>query len=161
MTRRDAEYFGQEEMNRTLELEVAQAEKRVEQTMVDGYFGEDGSIHKAPNGENMPSAATEDAEIDLKYAKQDAETFNLLINDYQAANDYAAPRAIKKEDFAPTIDKFIENHTSQINQLMAESKTLTKGTAEYAENEAKRKQLAKERSSARRLNTRFFNIPKA
>ena len=161
MARRDPEYFGQEEMNATLKSEVAQAEKRVERTMVDGYFGEDGFHHKAPNGEKMPSAATEDAEIDLKYAKQDAETFDLLMNDYQAANDYAAPRAIKKEDFAPTIDKFIEDHTSQINQLMAESKTLTNGTAEYAENEAKRRQLAKERSSARRLNTRFFNIPKA
>ena len=161
MARRDPEYFGQEEMNATLKSEVAQAEKRVERTMVDGYFGEDGFHHKAPNGEKMPSAATEDAEIDLKYAKQDAETFDLLMNDYQAANNYAAPRAIKKEDFAPTIDKFIEDHTSQINQLMAESKTLTNGTAEYAENEAKRRQLAKERSSARRLNTRFFNIPKA
>ena len=29
--------------------------------------GEDGFLHKAPNGEKMPSAATEDAEIDLKY----------------------------------------------------------------------------------------------
>lgn len=161
MARRDPEYFGQEEMSRTLELEVAQAEKRVEQTMVDGYFGEDGFIHKAPNGEKMPSAATEDAEIDLKYAKQDAETFDLLMNAYQVANDYAAPRAIKKEDFAPTIDKFIDDHTAQLNQLRAESKTMAKGTPEYIENEAKRRQLAKERSSARRLNTRFFNIPKA
>lgn len=161
MARRDPEYFGQEEMSATLKSEIMQAEQQVERTMVDGYVGEDGFIRMASNGEKMPSAATEDAEIDLKYAKQDAETFDLLMNDYQAANDYAAPRAIKKEDFAPTIDKFIEDHTSQINQLMAESKTLTKGTSEYAENEAKRRQLAKERSSARRLNTRFFNIPKA
>lgn len=161
MARRDPDYFGQEEMSRTLELEVAQAERRVEQTMVDGYLGEDGFIHKAPNGEKMPSAATEDAEIDLKYAKQDAETFTLLMNDYQAVQEYGIPRAIKKEDFAPTIDKFIEDHTNRINQLIAESKTLTKGTDEYAENEAKRRQLAKERSSARRLNARFFNVPKA
>lgn len=161
MARRDPEYFGQEEMSATLKSEIMQTEQRVERTMVDGYVGEDGFIRMAPNGEKVPSAATEDAEIDLKYAKQDAETFDLLMNDYQAANDYAAPRAIKKEDFAPTIDKFIEDHTNQINQLTAESKTLTKGTAEYAENEAKRRQLAKERSSARRLNTRFFNIPKA
>ena len=160
MARRDPEYFGQEEMSRTLELEVAQAEKRVEQTMVDGYFGEDGFIHKAPNGEKMPSAATEDAEIDLKYAKQDAETFDLLINDYQAANNYAAPRAIKKEDFAPTIDKFIDDHATQLNQLMAESKTMAKGTPEYIENEAKRKKLASERSSAKRLVSRYFNVPK-
>lgn len=161
MAKRDPDYFGQEEMSRTLETEVAQAEKRVKQTMVDGYFGEDGFIHKAPNGEKMPSAATEDAEIDLTYAKQDVETFILLMNDYQATQEYGAPRAIRKEDFVPTIDKFIEDHTSQINQLMAESKTLTRGTAEYTENEAKRRQLAKERSSARRLKTRFFNIPRA
>ena len=160
MARRDPDYFGQAEMESTLKSEIRSAERRVEQTMVDGYFGEDGFIHKSPNGEKMPSAATEDAEIDLRNAKQDAETFGLLMNNYQAANDYMAPRAIKKEDFAPTIDEFIEDHTKQINQLAAESKTLTKGTAEYAENEAKRRQLAKERSSARRLNARYFNIPR-
>lgn len=160
MARRDPEYFGQEEMSATLKSEIMQAEQQVERTMVDGYVGEDGFIRMASNGEKMPSAATEDAEIDLKYAKQDAETFDLLMNDYQAANDYAAPRAIKKEDFAPTIDKFIDNHTTQLNQLMAESKTMTKGTPEYAENEAKRKKLASERSSAKRLVARYFNIPK-
>lgn len=160
MARRDPEYFGQEEMSATLKSEIMQAEQQVERTMVDGYVGEDGFIRMAPNGEKMPSAATEDAEIDLKYAKQDAETFDLLMNDYQAANDYAAPRAIKKEDFAPTIDKFIDDHTTQLNQLMAESKTMMKGTPEYAENEAKRKKLASERSSAKRLVARYFNIPK-
>ena len=129
--------------------------------MVDGYFGEDGFIHKAPNGEKMPSLATEDAEIDLKNAKQDAETFDLLMGNYQAENDHSVPRAIKKEDFAPTIDKFIEDHTNKINQLIAESKSLIKGTVEYGKNEAKRRQLAKERSSARRLSTRYFNVPKA
>lgn len=160
MARRDPEYFGQEEMSATLKSEITQAEKRLERTMVDGYFGEAGFLHKAPNGEKMPSAATEDAEIDLKYAKQDAGTFDLLMNDYQAANDYAAPRAIKKEDFAPTIDKFIDDHTTQIDRLRAESKTLTKGTPEYTENEAKRRKLAGERSSARRLVARYFNVPK-
>ena len=161
MARRDPEYFGQEEMSATLKSEIAQAGKRVERTMVDGYFGKDGFIHKAPNGEKMPSAATEDAEIDLKYAKQDAETFDLLMNDYRAASDYnAVPRAIKKEDFVPTIDRFIEEHTTQIDQLIAESKTLSKGTPEYAENEAKRRKLAGERSSARRLVARYFSVPK-
>lgn len=160
MARRDPDYFGQAEMVSTLRSEIRSAELRVEQTMVDGYFGEDDFIHKAPNGEKMPSVATEDAEIDLENAKQDAEVFNLLMNNYQAANDYMAPRAIKKEDFAPSIDDFIEDHTKQINQLIVESKTLLKGTAEYAENEAKRRQLARERSSARRLNARYFNVPK-
>ena len=147
-------------MSATLKSEIAQAEKRVERTMVDGYFGEDGFLHKAPNGEKMPSAATEDAEIDLKYAKQDAETFDLLMNAYQAANDYNAPRAIRKEDFAPTIDNFINEHTTQIDQLRAESKTLIKGTPEYIENEAKRRKLAGERSAARRIVARYFNVPK-
>ena len=161
MARRDPNYFGQAEMKSTLKSEIRSAERRVEQTMVDGYFGEDGFLHKAPNGEKMPSLATEDAEIDLKNAKQDAETFDLLMSNYQAENDYSVPRAIKKEDFAPTIDKFIEDHTSQIIQLIAESKSLIKGTVEYGKNEAKRRQLAKERSSARRLSTRYFNVPKA
>lgn len=160
MARRDPDYFGQAEMASTLKSEIGSAELRVEQTMVDGYFGEDGFIHKAPNGEKIPSVATEDAEIDLENAKQDAEVFNLLMNNYQAANDYMAPRAIKKEDFAPSIDDFIEDRTKQINQLIVESRTLLKGTAEYAENEAKRRQLARERSSARRLNARYFNVPK-
>ncbi len=160
IARRDPEYFGNDEMETTLNSEIKDAEKRVEGTMVDGYFGEDGFLHKAPNGEKMPSAATEDAEIDLKYAKQDAETFGLLMGEYQATNDYNVPRAIKKEDFAPTIDRFIEDHTSQINQLMAESKSLNRNTPEYGENEAKRRKLASERSSARRLFARYFNAPK-
>ena len=158
MARRDPNYFGQAEMKSTLKSEIRSAERRVEQTMVDGFFGEDGFIHKAPNGEKMPSLATEDAEIDLENAKQDAETFDLLMSNYQAENDYSVPRAIKKEDFAPSIDEFIEDRTKQINQLVAESKTLFKGTAEYAKNEAKRRQLAKERSSARRLSARYFNV---
>ena len=161
MARRDPEYFGDDEMKTMLNSEIKDAEKRVDKTMIDGYFGEDGFLHKAPNGEKMPGPATEDAEIELKYARQDAETFDLLMNDYQAANDYNVSRAIRKEDFAPTIDRFIEDHTNRINQLMTESKTLAKDTPEYAENEAKRRQLAKERSSARRLNARYFNIPRA
>ena len=159
MASRDPKYSGQEEMNTTLKTAVAQAEQRVEQTMADGYFGEDGFIHEAPNGEKIPTLATEDAEIDLKYAKQDVETFNLLMDDYQAKLEYIVPHAIKKEDFAPTINDFINNHTTQINQLLAESRALTKGTPEYAQNKAKRKKLASERSAAKRLATRYFNVP--
>jgi len=160
MARRNPEYFGQEEISMALKSEVARAKRRVEQTMVDGYFGEDGFLHKTQGGEKMPSVATEDAEIDLKYAEQDVETFDSLMNDYQAANNYAAPRAIKKEDFAPIINQFVSNHTIQISQLIAESKTLAKGTPEYIENEAKRKKLAQERSSAKRLTARYFNTKK-
>lgn len=156
MARRDPEYFGREEMSATLKSKVTQAEQRVEHTMVDGYFGVDGFLHIAPNGEKIPSAATEDAEIDLKNAKQDVETFDLLMNDYQAANNYAVPRAIKKEDFAPTINKFIHDRTTQIDQLRTESKTLEKGTQGYVENVTKRKKLASERSSARRIATEYF-----
>ena len=158
IVRRDPAYFSQNEMQATLESEVKVSEKRVEQSMVDGYIGEDGFIHKAPNGEKIPS---EDAKIDLNNAKQDVETFHLLMKNFHAVNNYATPRAIKKEDFAPTIDKFIDEHTRQIDQLLVESRALAKGTAEYAENEAKRKQLVKERKSAKRLNDRFFNVPRA
>ncbi|MBR6505904.1 hypothetical protein IKT18_03695 [Candidatus Saccharibacteria bacterium] len=156
---RDPNYFSQEEMGAILKSAVAQAEQQVEQTMADGYFGEDGFIHKAPNGEKIPTLATEEAEANLKYAKQDAETFDLLMNDYQAKLEHTVPHAIKKEDFAPTIDDFINNHTAQINQLLAESRALAKGTPEYAQKDAKRKKLANERSAAKRLATRYFNVP--
>ena len=156
MARRDPAYFGEEEMKTTLDLETKDAEKRVEQTMVDGYFDEKGFLHHAPNGEKMPGTETEDAKVDLEYAKQDVETFKLLMDDYHATVGYVVPRAIKKEDFIPTVSSFIESHTAQINQLIAESKTLEKGTPEYAENDAKRKKLARERSSARRLIAKYF-----
>ena len=104
---------------------------------------------------------TEDAEIDLKYAKQDAETFDLLMGSYSAKNDYMVPRAIKKEDFMPTIDEFIEERTAQINQLNRQAEMFPKGSGQYAENQAKRTKLAKERSSARRLQARYFNVPKS
>ncbi len=162
MARRDPEYFGQKEIEATLESDVRDAERRVGQTMTDGYFGEDGFVHAAPNGEKMPSAATEYAKIDLECAKQDAETFNLIMDGYQAEHDHIiVPRAIKKTDFAPSVGSFIEDHTTQINQLLVESKSLVKGTPEYAANEAKRKQLARERSSARRLSARFFSATRA
>lgn len=156
MARRDPEYFGQEEMSATLKSKVTQAEQRVERTMFDGYFGVDGFLHTAPHGEKMPSPATEDAEIDLENAKQDVETFDLLMNDYQVANNYVVPRAIKKGDFATTINKFIYDRTTQIDQLKTESKTLAEDTQGYVENVAKRKKLARERSSARRIATEYF-----
>lgn len=161
MARRDPEYFGQKEMDVILKLEVEQAERRVERTMVDGYFGEDGFLHKTPNGEKTPTTATEDAEIDLKYAKQDAETFGLLMNNYQVANNYERPLAIKKEDFVPTIENFISEHSAQIDQINTSLKNLAKGTPEYNDGVAKRRKLASERNSARRLLTRYFDVPKS
>ena len=112
----------------------------------------------------MPSPDTEDAEIDLEDANQDVKTFDLLMNDYDdylRANNYLITQAVKKEDFVPIINKFIDTHTNQLNQLIVKSKTLTKGTPEYAENLAKRNKLARERSSARRLLAKYFNIPEA
>lgn len=159
ITRRDPNYFSPLEISTALKSELTQAERRVEQTMVDGYFGEDGFLHTTSNGEKMPSAATEDAEIDLEYAKQDVETFNLLMDNYQAINNYTTPPAIRKADFVPTIDKFINDHITQIGQLIEKSKILTKDSPEYTENKAKRRKLAGERSSARRLIARYFNVP--
>lgn len=163
MGKRDPEYFNQNSVEEQLMRGVKNAEDALEKSYVvfAGDLTDKGYIDTSTAGEKRPTRATEDAEIDLKYAKQDMETYDLLRNDYLVANNYIAPRVIKKEDFAPTVDKFIEEHSKQINQLMDESKTLNKGTPEYLENEAKRKQLAKERSSARRLLARYFNVPKA
>lgn len=160
MVRRDPNYFGQNDIEHQLQLEVARAERGVEETMADGYFGEDGFVHKAPEGEKMRTAATENAEIILNEAKQDAETFQTLMQNYGASVDYQVPRAIKKEDFVPTIDKFMAEHSVQIDKINADLKDLVKGTPEYDEAVAKRRELAKERSSAKRLATRFFEVPK-
>lgn len=156
MARRDPDYFGRDEIKTTLAADVETSEQRVAQTMVEGFVGEDGSIHKTPNGEKIPSTATEAAEDSLRDAKQDVETFDLLMDEYQEAHDYVVSHAISREDFSQTIGKFIENHTNQINQLILEARTLDKGSPEYSENEARRKQLARERSSAKRLSDRFF-----
>ena len=162
VVRRDPKYFSQEEMSAVLKSEVEQAKEKVERTMVDEYFGTDGR-HIASSGEKMPSPDTEDAEIDLEDANQDVKTFDLLMNDYDdylRANNYLITQAVKKEDFVPIINKFIDTHTNQLNQLIVKSKTLTKGTPEYAENLAKRIKLARERSSARRLLAKYFNVAK-
>ena len=163
VVRRDSKYFSQEEMSAVLKSEVEQAKEKVERTMVDEYFGTDGR-HIASSGEKTPSPDTEDAEIDLEDANQDVKTFDLLMNDYDdylRANNYLITQAVKKEDFVPIINKFIDTHTNQLNQLIVKSKTLTKGTPEYAENLTKRNKLAHERNSARRLLAKYFNIPEA
>lgn len=150
-------------MSAVLKSEVEQAKERVERTMVDGYFGAD-DLHIASSVEKMSGSDTEDAEIDLEDANQDAKTFDLLMNDYHdylVANNYLITQAVKKEDFVPIINKFIDTHTDQLNQLIVKSKALTKGTPEYAENLAKRIKLARKRSSARRLLAKYFNVPEA
>lgn len=162
VSRRDPSYFGASEMETMLSTQIDQAERAVDNSKntVDGYFGEDGFVHKVPNGgEKQPTTATEDVEINLREAKQDAETFKILMQDYGASVNFQVPRAISKLDFAPTIANFIENRTAQIDQLLEASKALTKDTPEYAENAEERKQLARERSSAARLRERYFSAP--
>lgn len=158
--RRDPNYFGEAEIRTMLFAQIDQAEKAVDDSKitVDGYYGEDGFVHKVPSGgEKQPTATTEDAEINLREAKQDAETFRVLMQDYSASVNFQVPRAIRKLDFAPTITNFIENRTTQINQLLEASRALAKDTPEYIENTEARKQLAKERRSASRLRERYFS----
>lgn len=162
MARRDPNYFRETEMQAMLTAQVDQAEKAVEDSMVtiDSYFGEDGSVHKNPDGgEKRPTAATEDAEINLREAKQDAETFAMLMQIYNVSANDRTSSVIGKADFAPTIKGFIEGHTVQINQLMEAARTLARDTPEYADNTEMRKKLARERSSAARLSERYFSIP--
>lgn len=155
-TRRDPNYFGEKEIASLLENNVAEASKIAESTYVDQVFGEDGYIHKLPEGEKMPTTATEDAEIDLRNTKQEAETFGQIFNSYNEALDYQAPPVIKKADFSPKITEYIDGHTAEINRLLQESRTIPKDSPEYAENSASRRKLASERSAARRLMAKYF-----
>lgn len=127
---------------------------------MDGYFDENGFVHKALDGnEKQSTVASEDAEIELREAKQDAETFEMLMQDYNASVNYQVPRAIDKTDFAPIVANFIKKCTARINQLMEASRDLAKDTPEYAENAEARKKLARERSSALRLSEQYFSMP--
>lgn len=127
----------------------------------DDYFTYDGIMKELLDNTESSNVTTESAEIDLENAKQDRAVFATLFEEYNLLNENHVPMSIKREDFAPVVDKFVDDRTTQINQLIAESKTIAKGTPEYAENEAKRKKLAKERSSAKRLNDKYLNAPKA
>lgn len=129
---------------------------------VDGYFDENGFVHKIPDGsEKRSTVASEDAEISLREAKQDAETFEMLMQDYNVSANYQVPRAIDKMDFAPMVADFIKKRTTQINQLLEASRDLAKDAPGYAENAEACKKLARERSSALRLSERYFSIPDA
>ena len=159
MARRDPNYFGAEEIMQELQANVREAERNVDKTMVDGYFGEDGFIHKSAQGEKLRTAATDDTEIDLKYAKQEAETFSEIFNSYNASIDYQTPRAVKKADFSPKITEYIDGHTAELDRLLNESRNLDKNSQEYTANKANRKKLAAERSAARRLMSKYFTTP--
>ena len=159
MARRDPNYFGAEEIMQELQVNVREAERNVDKTMVDGYFGEDGFIHKSAQGEKLRTAATDDTEIDLKYAKQEAETFSEIFNSYNASIDYQTPRAVKKADFSPKITEYIDGHTAELDRLLNESRNLDKNSQEYTANKANRKKLAAERSAARRLMSKYFTTP--
>ena len=159
MARRDPNYFGAEEIMQELQVNVREAERNVDKTMVDGYFGEDGFIHKSAQGEKLRTAATDDTEIDLKYAKQEAETFSEIFNSYNASIDYQTPRAVKKADSSPKITEYIDGHTAELDRLLNESRNLDKNSQEYTANKANRKKLAAERSAARRLMSKYFTTP--
>lgn len=161
---RDPIYFGEAEIRAILSAQVDRAEKAVDDSKikVDGYFDENGFVHNIPDGsEKRLTVASEDAEISLRETKQDAETFEMLMQDYNVSANYQVSRAIDKMDFAPIIANFIKKRTTQINQLMEASRDLAKDTPGYAENAEARKKLARERSSALRLSERYFSIPDA
>ena len=101
----------------------------------------------------------ENAEIDLKEATAEKEVWGDLLRDDPSVFEHKTPlhKIAKKSDLKPDVIKYIDERTPQIERLLAEAKTLEKGTPEYQENEAMRKQLAKERSAARRILTKYFN----
>ena len=143
MARRDPNYFGAEEIMQELQVNVREAERNVDKTMVDGYFGEDGFIHKSAQGEKLRTAAT----------------VSEIFNSYNASIDYQTPRAVKKADFSPKITEYIDGHTAELDRLLNESRNLDKNSQEYTANKANRKKLAAERSAARRLMSKYFTTP--
>ena len=154
--RRDPNYFAPDGMRDILASKVKQAEKGVDETMFNGYVDEDGLIRITEDGERLPSVATENAQIILEEARQDAEVFDSLMGIYDAAHNYQAPHAIKKEDFRPTIESYIDGHKNQISRLTTELGYLTKGTSEYLEKEAEIKKQKQHRNAAMRLATTYF-----
>lgn len=156
MASRDPAYFGQKEIETKLDRKVENADMNARMTMVDGYFGEDGHVHMGVNGEKLPSSITEDAESDAQEARQDLDTFNKLMTEYSSSVSSQVMRAIKKADFLPIIEKFIAERTIEIDRLIAESKTLAKESTAYVENASRRRALARERSSAKRLASEYF-----
>lgn len=155
--RRDPNYFAPDGMRDMLASKIKQAEKGVDETMFNGYVDEDGLIRITEDGERLPSIATENAQIILDEARQDAEVFDSLMGIYDAAHNYQVPHAIKKEDFRPTIESYIEGHKNQISHLTTELGYLTKGTSEYLEKEAEIKKQKQHRNTAMRLATTYFN----
>lgn len=116
-------------------------------TLINAVAQSEQQLHDTP---------TEDAEIDLAQARQDADTFDMLMGDYMDTHGRNIPPLIQKSDFVTTINQFMDDHSAKLNQLLTESRTLIKGTAAYAKNKSERKQLARERSSAKRLHDRYF-----
>lgn len=157
MARRDPNYFEKDLIEKELEKDIQNAEVGVESTMLDGIVGKDGHVHKDPNGGKIPSAATEEAKLELADAKNEKIAFDTIWENYQETNNYMAPdKTVKKADFRPMIDNFLKQQTARIDELIEESKSLEKGSAEYQQNLTNRKTLAKMRSAAKRLMQKYF-----
>lgn len=154
--RRDPNYFGPEGLRNELASKIKRAERGVDEMMLSGYVDEDGLIHITEDGERLPSVATENAKIILEEAKRDTEVFDSLMGIYAAEHNYQVPRAIKKKDFRPFVDGYVDGHKNQINRLTAELGYLTKGTTEYLEKEAEIKKQKQDRNAAIRLLTTYF-----
>ena len=101
----------------------------------------------------------EDAEIDMKEAIAEKKVWGDLLKDDSSPFEHKTPlhTITKKSDLKSDVIKYIDERTPQIEQLIAESRTLEKGTPEYQENEMRRRQLARERSAARRILVKYFS----
>ena len=155
--RRDPNYFSPDGMRNALASKIKQAERGVDETMLSGRIDEDGLIRLTKDSERLPSIATANAEIILEEAKQDAEVFDSIMGIYDAAHNYQTPHAIKKEDFRPTINDYVEGHENQIARLTTELSYLTKGTTEFLEKEKEIQRQRKHRNTAIRLATTYFS----
>lgn len=168
-----------------LEVNVRKAERRIKDTKLDGIVNKDGFIYATdPNGEKFPSNLTPEAEMDLQEAKDEAEVFDTIQN-YEFSlpgfteahatspnpekikssadlfawhHEHGGPR--KREDFTKSIDSFIEKNTQEINSLNEQARSMDKNSSDYADIRIRCRKLAKERSAARRLKSKYFNVLK-
>ena len=119
----------------------------------------DGTPVETTVDTNAIRSEIEDAEIDMKEAIAEKEVWGDLLKDDSSPFEHKTPlhTITKKSDLKPDVIKYIDERTPQIEQLIAESRTLEKGTPEYQENEMRRRQLARERSAARRILAKYFS----
>ncbi len=148
------DYFSKDNLSKKLMQDAEQAEKAIKKSMTDSYFDENGQLRKLPEGQQQRTPETDIAEANLAQANQDIKTFQLIMQDFENPTDTAY--AYEKTAVQPAIESFIQQRTTQIDQLSAAARNLPHDSPAFTANLAQRRALAKERSSAKRIAAKYF-----